>query len=684
MSLSALQPCASHTPAISPRPPPPTAAAVLEALSSPLPLHRDRALLTVPSLPRPELLSLTAALPSLLTPSRWEVVAAGLLASRAVLAAPGLEASEKQALGRAVLAHAVNCVGDGEARVRTAAAELLGRVASVCGAEVWDVGGPGLCGVVEKGFKIEASDRLEEAGRVAGRDGGGERGVGIVHETEGWRGLETGLLAIAEVVRGCGAGVIAGGGEFGDVVGFVERGHVHENRFVREAGLKVMGGLVAACVEAGAADVLARVVEKLSGVLASGLEDNWSQVRYNASVVARKVMCGLGQEERRVHYALLLPRMCLNRHYVAEGVRVYSQDSWKNAIGADGRVYLVRYMAEVISFYESQCNADNHAVREAACQSFAEVATRLEPAAVKTFVPRVVDALVVCFKDESWPVRDHACSALAAVTAQFCTEVEATGRLSELFDLFYAHLADNISSVRENTAISIVKAARAFPISHPILGLAKMKESAAALLPSIASQAEKKFVPSKDDFPDPANRRDRDTGYGAAAKIARDNDADLHTGQVMYSCGSLAPKLRRGGGCMDHGFSRPKEPWEETDGGMKLWLRLAEAGKDGSVLAGELLPLIVDALKIASALEFAHSGQAQESFWTSIAGAARLVPREVWTTSVLTEAAKLAEKTGAGDHARAARAAKSAVMALRRSVGFDAYVEVAKAIREEA
>ena len=39
--------------------------------------------------------------------------------------------------------------------------------------------------------------------------------------------------------------------------------------------------------------------------------------------------------------------------------------------------------------------------------------------------------------------------------------------------------------------------------------------------------------------------------------------------QEVYSCGSLAPKLRKGG-CMDHGHSRKKEPWEATDGGCIL------------------------------------------------------------------------------------------------------------------
>ena len=33
----------------------------------------------------------------------------------------------------------------------------------------------------------------------------------------------------------------------------------------------------------------------------------------------------------------------------------------------------------------------------------------------------------------------------------------------------------------------------------------------------------------------------------------------------MYSCGSLAPKMRRGG-CMDTHFQKPAEPWEKTEG----------------------------------------------------------------------------------------------------------------------
>ncbi len=37
------------------------------------------------------------------------------------------------------------------------------------------------------------------------------------------------------------------------------------------------------------------------------------------------------------------------------------------------------------------------------------------------------------------------------------------------------------------------------------------------------------------------------TTYGVAKRV-RDNDPDLHENQTMYSCGSLAPRMSKGGG----------------------------------------------------------------------------------------------------------------------------------------
>lgn len=63
-------------------------------------------------------------------------------------------------------------------------------------------------------------------------------------------------------------------------------------------------------------------------------------------------------------------------------------------------------------------------------------------------------------------------------------------------------------------------------------------------------------------------------------KIAEKDAEDLaHQNNQLYSCGSLAPKLKRGGGCMDHGFSRAKEAWELTDGAIFM-LKEASAFED--------------------------------------------------------------------------------------------------------
>jgi hypothetical protein len=52
-----------------------------------------------------------------------------------------------------------------------------------------------------------------------------------------------------------------------------------------------------------------------------------------------------------------------------------------------------------------------------------------------------------------------------------------------------------------------------------------------------------------------------------------------HTNQTQFSCGSLAPKLKRGGGCMDHGFARDAEPWEYSDGSIYLLREMSLCGE---------------------------------------------------------------------------------------------------------
>lgn len=647
----------------------------LPSLSSTSALERNQAThkfkTSLTTLNNSSLLQISTAVTTLLTsltPTHtWQQHAGALLAASALLPHhPTLSPHARQG--------ALSAITHAEPRVRAAAAALLADASRAEGGVTsWDATGT-LLAVARSRFDIGADARLAEAGRIAAHDSNApnaRHNTAIIHETEGWRGLETALLALRGVVDGCARQVLAPYVTVDDVphltgvLSAVTRARAHENRFVREAGLRLYGALVTAAPVA----MLAELGELGKDTLADGLQDNWSQVRYAASECARSLLASLSEVQRRMHYKRLLPRMCLNRHYVAEGVRTLSQATWRDVIGKDGRVFLEEELPAVITFYESQCQADNHAVREAACQSLGEAATRLDKTPVRALVTRIVAALVECCKDESWPVRDHACRALADVVAAFPNEAEQSGRLLELYQLLHDHLADNIPSVRDNCAAALVRAASAFPIEHAVLGLRRVSAAATALLARADKQQEHV----------PADAPHRHTGYGAAAKLARDNDVDLHSGQVMYSCGSLAPKLRRGGGCMDHGFSRPRQPWEEADGGARLWRRIAHAGSEGAMLAGDALHDVAKAAAVAADTPFTQQAQFAESVWTQIAAGVSKIGAHSWTTPALKTLVQAMEKDRKCGHRRVEAAAASASRAVRASAGAARYDDAKKA-----
>ena len=105
--------------------------------------------------------------------------------------------------------------------------------------------------------------------------------------------------------------------------------------------------------------------------------------------------------------------------------------------------------------------ASNHAVREAACACIAELCTKVSPDAVQPHVPALLAALLICFKDESWPCRDAASTAAGNAVAAY--PAASAPRLPELYVLWCEHLHDNVPSVRENTAVALGKVAAALP-----------------------------------------------------------------------------------------------------------------------------------------------------------------------------------------------------------------------------
>jgi hypothetical protein len=61
------------------------------------------------------------------------------------------------------------------------------------------------------------------------------------------------------------------------------------------------------------------------------------------------------------------------RYYVAEGVRLYAQETWRRVMRDGGRAAVARHIGPVVAHYTSQSRANNHAVREAGCACIAEL-----------------------------------------------------------------------------------------------------------------------------------------------------------------------------------------------------------------------------------------------------------------------------------------------------------------------
>ena len=89
-----------------------------------------------------------------------------------------------------------------------------------------------------------------------------------------------------------------------------------------------------------------------------------------------------------------------------------------------------------------------------------QLMAKVDRAAVAPHAPRMLRALVNCFKDDSWPVRDASCTACGRCV-EACPE-ESKEVLPELLPLWIAHLWDNIPTVRQNSAQALGKVCQAY------------------------------------------------------------------------------------------------------------------------------------------------------------------------------------------------------------------------------
>ncbi|XP_048580229.1 uncharacterized protein LOC116601563 isoform X2 [Nematostella vectensis] len=534
---------------------------------------------------------------------RWEQKYGGLVGAKLVILAD-LGSAEFQETTRKLT---LSLMHDEEARVRVASGELLGALCKVKG--------PGVYLACQEEIIRSVADNLERK-LPADEVGSNEHlmqklvpsqeeqehkaadAAQIFHDTAGWKHLETSMRCLQSVIEGCGE-------EFNehitqDLLDLIFQALNHTNRFVRETGYQLCGSLVSLgrIQESEVLDsqgsriayeknAIVQHGKQFADYLRKGLADNWSQVRLAASTATRHFLQTLPPIAREQFYPILLPAMCLNRYYVAEGVRIYSQKSWKMVMGMEGKQLVEKYIKETVEFYVSQTKADNHAVREAACACIAELGLKVSADYTRPHVKSLLDALIICFMDDSWPVRDAACVACGNFIQSFPNECQP--KMPDLYPLFFTNLEDKIPSVRQGAAIALGNVVKAYGNEAKTIVFSKVREGL-------------KEVQNQEAITEQFAGLDKGPATFGVVKKLRDNDMDLHTNKQMYSCGSLAPKMGRGGGCLDHLFKRPAEPWEKTDGCINLVAELSRQPPYQRAVM-EVLPLV------AKAGEYHHYAQ---------------------------------------------------------------------------
>jgi len=431
--------------------------------------------------------------------------------------------------------------------------------------------------------------------------------TGALDDTTGWRALETNWQCLACWIASLGSNYFKVDGlDLNPLLSNAQHSAVtHVNRHVRAAAIAVLEQLVVAAgndeeqwplLESGTLRVT------VISVLKAGLADNWSQVRMAASVLNRvfwttlQEFCRVSEENLQMLYPVLIPRMCLNRFYLAQGVKLYSHQTWKQIFPEGGVSVVAQSIAPIVRYYVQMCDADNHVVREGACQAVAELAVRigmdeLYAAVLQPHVEVLLQALLMCFHDESWPVRDEACLACGTFCRAYPEECRSS--LETLWTRWAEQLTDQIWSCRSRAAVALGQACQAYG-----------EEFFDRLMKFIEEN-----LPAALDQPKMTQEEYK----------ALQNNMDAHSDLQLYSCGSLAPKLKKKAGagrigCSNCDINRPRQPWEATDGCLYLIRELVET----STLPDSTIPPLSDNVllplfqKVADVCRVSHFPQADD------------------------------------------------------------------------
>ena len=334
---------------------------------------------------------------------------------------------------------------DEEVRVKEAAGECVGALCSQHGLELYNKCVAPVLELTRSHLqrKIEPDKEEVAGGKLMDRK--------EWKNLAAWKDLDICLSCLQRMLEGVGRQA-EGDREILDLILSCVR---HRNRFVRDSGYKTLASWLRSGSDKTTSEERCELVLLLSG----GLTDSWAQVRLSSTAACREFLLSLSPGEREEQMPALLPRLCLNRYFPAEGVRRQAQTAWRALCGEEGRALLGRFISHTVEHYTSSAGSDSPGVREAAGLSISELVNKLDPDTVSAHVPALLDCLSV--EDPVWQVRDSASVAASLVIRHHPLHPHLHGeRVDTLLATFSRHLQDQESSVRQGAALALANTVR--------------------------------------------------------------------------------------------------------------------------------------------------------------------------------------------------------------------------------
>jgi len=530
------------------------ASEIIAGLCSSQRLKRERAILSVKKLEKKDEFKQLLFEKLAEKDISWEAVA-GLLSASSNLLSVFSDFEQKK-----VFVLSLDFLDHVESRVRSSSAALLADLVVILGEAQFFVAFGRILDLIKRDLARDPGQAdlpQNEVVRQKILEGQKVRGLSsqeIFHESAGWRHLETSMNGMKLLFEKNDPSKVVSQ-ELFDLLNDCTS---HSNRFIRESAFYIASAILSVTLENR------DLVGSFAQLIRRGISDNWSQVRMASSAAARAFLLALSEEERAKYYSLLLPPICINRYYIAAGVRIHNQETWRLLFPENGVKVVEANIAAFTEFYTAQIGADNHAVREAACACIAELASKCSPASLEGNWEILLDCLIKTFGDDSWPVRDACCVAAGNFVSALPTQTFS--KHTVLYEKFMENVIDPIASVRQGGAVAV----------------AKLLSVNVEVFPKVVSFLEESFKGLKAQTEDNSKFGRLEPGPGQFGVVRRiQQDEDKQENGTMYSCGSLAPKMKAkqptGGGCSScTSFTREEEPWERADGSLVLLVECAK------------------------------------------------------------------------------------------------------------